>query len=114
MSEYPASLRQQVRWIKEAIDPATDDDQRIELQDVDCDEIEEAAAHIEMLERAREDDDKLSLSLIARVEAAEAKLAKAREGLESIDAVAIDYGHLESAARTMKELAARAYKEINE
>ena len=52
MSEYPASLRQQVRWIKEAIDPATTETQRIELQDIDCDEIEEAAAHIERLEKA--------------------------------------------------------------
>ena len=50
-------------------------------------------------------------ALIARLEAAEAKLDKVREALENVDAVAIDYGHLESAARTMKDIAARAYED---
>ena len=54
------------------------------------------------------------LSLLDDLAQAETKLAKAREAFESIDAVAIDYGHLESAARTMKELAATAYKETSE
>ena len=47
---YPASLRQQAAWIREALDPATPDTQRITLGDVDVEELEAAADRIEQLE----------------------------------------------------------------
>jgi len=43
-----------------------------------------------------------------RAEAAEAEVKRLREALENIDAVAVDFGHYESAARTMKEHALKA------
>ena len=49
---YPASLRQQAAWVREALDPATPDTQRITLCDVDVEELEAAAARIEALEAA--------------------------------------------------------------
>jgi hypothetical protein len=49
---YPASLRQQAAWVREALDPATPDTQRITLGDVDVEELEAAADHIEKLEAA--------------------------------------------------------------
>jgi hypothetical protein len=49
---YPASLRQQAAWVREALDPATPDTQRITLGDVDVEELEAAAARIEVLEAA--------------------------------------------------------------
>lgn len=48
---YPDSLRQQAAWIREALDPATPETQRITLDDVDVDELEAAATYIEKLER---------------------------------------------------------------
>ncbi len=47
---YADSLRQQARWIREALDPKTPESQRIELQDVDVDELEAAADEIERLQ----------------------------------------------------------------
>lgn len=44
-------------------------------------------------------------SVIKRLESERAALLDA---LRDIDAVAVDYGHYESAARTMKEIAAKA------
>lgn len=49
---YPDSLRQQARWIREALDPNTPAAQRIGLEDVDVDEMEGAAAEIERLRGA--------------------------------------------------------------
>jgi hypothetical protein len=49
---YPASLRQQAAWVREALDPATPDTQRITLGDVDVEELEAAADRIEALEGA--------------------------------------------------------------
>lgn len=44
----------------------------------------------------------------AVIEELEARLQKYLEALESIDAVAVDFGHFESAARTMQEIARKA------
>jgi hypothetical protein len=49
---YPASLRQQAKWIREALDPATEPSQRIGLEDIDVDELEEAADYIDSLVEA--------------------------------------------------------------
>lgn len=46
---YADSLRQQARWIKEALDPATPKTQRIDLGDVDTDELEAAADELDRL-----------------------------------------------------------------
>ncbi len=46
---YAESLRQQAKWIREALDPSTPVSQRIELQDIDTDELEAAADHIDSL-----------------------------------------------------------------
>lgn len=46
---YAYSLRQQAAWVREAIDPATPETQRITLDDVDVDELEAAAAEIDRL-----------------------------------------------------------------
>jgi hypothetical protein len=45
---YGDSLRQQAKWIREALDPATPRHQRIALEDIDVDEIEAAAAEGDM------------------------------------------------------------------
>src|ERR1035437_10217600 len=50
---YPASLRQQAKWIREALDPATPLWQRIDLGDVDVDELEAAADYIDALVMAK-------------------------------------------------------------
>lgn len=42
------------------------------------------------------------------IEALEAERDRYLDALNSIDAVAIDFGHFESAARTMKEIALKA------
>lgn len=44
---YAASLRQQARWIREALDNSVPAEQRIGLEDIDCDELEAAADYIE-------------------------------------------------------------------
>lgn len=49
---YAASLYQQSKWIKEALDPATPDHQRIGLDDLDTEEIELAADHLTIMEEA--------------------------------------------------------------
>lgn len=41
----------------------------------------------------------------AVIEALEAERDRYREALESIDAVGVDFGHFEAAARTMQEIA---------
>lgn len=46
---YPASLRQQAKWIREALDPDSESDLRITLDDVDTDELDAAADHIDEL-----------------------------------------------------------------
>lgn len=51
---YPASLRQQAKWIREALDPATEKSMRIGLEDVDVDELEAAADYIDVLVEALE------------------------------------------------------------
>ncbi len=51
VSDYPTSLRQQAKWIEEALDPATPETQRIDLGDVDLDELRAAADVIERLEK---------------------------------------------------------------
>ena len=51
---YAASLRQQAKWIREALDPATDDLQRIDLGDVDTEELDFAADYIDVLVEALE------------------------------------------------------------
>lgn len=43
-----------------------------------------------------------------RASAAEAEVERLKGVLESIDAVAVDFGYYEAAARTMKELALKA------
>ena len=48
---YADSLRQQARWIKEALDPNTPKTQRIDLGDIDTDELEAAANELERLQR---------------------------------------------------------------
>lgn len=42
------------------------------------------------------------------LETLEAKAQRLEEALEQIDAVALDFGYFESAARTMKEIAEKA------
>lgn len=44
------------------------------------------------------------------IEDLERKIARADEAFRSIGAVACDFGHYESAARTMKEIANKAWK----
>lgn len=44
----------------------------------------------------------------AAIVALEAKVSRYEDALQSIDAVAVDFGHYEAAARTMKELAEKA------
>lgn len=44
------------------------------------------------------------------IEKLEARIERLQEALIDIDAVACDFGHFETAARTMKEIAARALK----
>lgn len=51
---YPASLRQQAKWIREALDPATEPTQRIGLEDIDIEELEAAADYIDVLVEALE------------------------------------------------------------
>lgn len=46
------------------------------------------------------------------IEDLEKKIAVANDAFQSIDAVACDFGHYEAAARTMKEIANKAWKEI--
>lgn len=46
---YADSLRQQAAWIREALDPNTPDTQRITLDDIDVDELEEAAKELDAL-----------------------------------------------------------------
>ncbi len=48
---YAASLRQQAKWIREALDPSTPDAQRIDMGDIDVDELESAAKELERLQR---------------------------------------------------------------
>lgn len=50
---YADSLRQQARWIREALDPATPESQRIDLGDVDVEEFDGAATEIERLQAAK-------------------------------------------------------------
>ena len=68
MSEYPATLRQIAAWVVESCDPDAPLSRQISLEDIDCDELEAAAAHIEAQD--------------ARVARLEASLAKAREALK--------------------------------
>lgn len=51
---YPASLRQQAKWIREALDPDTEPTQRIDLDDVDTEELDAAADYIDTLVEALE------------------------------------------------------------
>lgn len=51
---YQDSLRQQAQWVREALDPAVDPSQRITIDDVDFDELEAAADHIDVLVKALE------------------------------------------------------------
>lgn len=51
---HAASLRQQAKWIREALDPATPDTQRITMDDIDIDELESAADYIDVLVEALE------------------------------------------------------------
>ncbi len=51
---YADSLRQQAAWVREALDPATPDTQRITFDDIDVDEIEAAAAHMDRMTAALE------------------------------------------------------------
>lgn len=49
-SGYAASLRQQAAWIREALDAQSNPLQRIGMEDIDTDELDASAAHIEKLE----------------------------------------------------------------
>jgi hypothetical protein len=78
---YPASLRQQAAWVRESLDPATPDTQRITLGDVDVEELEAAADHIEALEKHKrlQMEDVMNLGVAlgqaqVRIEALEALL----------------------------------------
>lgn len=51
---YAASLRQQAKWIREALDPDFDPLMKITLDDIDIDEIESAADYIDVLVEALE------------------------------------------------------------
>jgi hypothetical protein len=51
---YSESLRQQAQWIREALDPKTPEPQRITMDDIDVDELEAAADHINRLRAALE------------------------------------------------------------
>lgn len=46
---YPASLRQQTKWIREALDPNTEASMRIGMEDIDLEEIDAAADYIDVL-----------------------------------------------------------------
>jgi uncharacterized protein (DUF3084 family) len=48
------SLRQQVKWIREALDPSTPRSQRIGLEDVDVEEIEAAGDELDELHAQRD------------------------------------------------------------
>jgi hypothetical protein len=49
---YADSLRQQARWIREALDPDFDPLMKVTLEDIDIEELEEAAAEIDDLKKA--------------------------------------------------------------
>jgi len=51
---YAASLRQQAKWIREALDPDFDPLMKITLDDIDIDELESAADYIDVLVEALE------------------------------------------------------------
>jgi hypothetical protein len=73
---YPASLRQQAAWIREALDPATPDTQRITLGDVDVEELEAAADRIEQLEERMRGAEALIVLWETRATRAEAEVEK--------------------------------------
>jgi hypothetical protein len=50
-----ASLRQQAKWIREALDPATPEYMRVDLGDIDIEELEAAANEIERLRKGIQD-----------------------------------------------------------
>lgn len=51
-SGYAASLHQQAKWIDEAASPLATPQDRIGIDDIDTDELRDAAAHINELEAA--------------------------------------------------------------
>ena len=71
---YPASLRQQAAWVREALDPATPDTQRITLGDVDVEELEAAADRIEQLEERMRGAEALIVLWETRATRAEARV----------------------------------------
>ena len=84
---YADSLRQQARWIREALDPSTPDDQRISMDDIDIDELEEAANELDRLATLPDRD-----GMITDAEATERMkqglaAIRQREALQSIDAL---------------------------
>jgi len=51
---HAASLRQQAKWVREALDPDFDPLMKITLDDIDIDELESAADYIDVLVEALE------------------------------------------------------------
>ena len=92
MSDYSESLRQQARWIREALDPDTPKSQRIGLEDVDLEELDGAADEIASLRAqvaaAKDGNKTLLLAMDLQEQRHKAQLASARKALAPFAAVA--------------------------